>query len=74
MSVYLNSKTKTHYQELKMNKKAECPVCAAEVLLMADVVEGELILCPECGAELEVINVDPPELEEAPQEEEDWGE
>ena len=57
-----------------MNKKAECPVCAAEVLLMPDVVEGELIVCPECGAELEVINVEPPELAEAPQEEEDWGE
>lgn len=57
-----------------MNKRAECPVCAAEILLMADVVEGELIVCPECGAELEIISVEPPELAEAPQEEEDWGE
>ena len=57
-----------------MNKKAECPVCAAEVLISPDAVDGELITCPECGAELEIINVDPPELAEAPQEEEDWGE
>ncbi len=57
-----------------MSKKAECPICAAEVLLSFDAVEGELIVCPECGAELEVINIDPPELAEAPQEEEDWGE
>ena len=57
-----------------MNKKAECPICAAEVLLPPDAVEGELIVCPDCGAELEVINIDPPELAEAPQEEEDWGE
>ena len=57
-----------------MNKKAECPVCAAEVLLSHDAVDGELIVCPECGAELEIITVDPPELAEAPQEEEDWGE
>jgi len=57
-----------------MNKKAECPVCAAEVLILPDAVDGELIVCPECGAELEIINVEPPELAEAPQEEEDWGE
>jgi alpha-aminoadipate carrier protein LysW len=41
---------------------------------MADIIEGELISCPECGSELEVIRVNPCELAEAPQEEEDWGE
>jgi alpha-aminoadipate carrier protein LysW len=57
-----------------MNKSAECPVCGADVMLAEDAVIGELIICPECGSELEVINVDPPELLQAPQEEEDWGE
>jgi len=51
-----------------------CPVCAASVELPSDVEVGEILECPECGVELEVINVEPPELEEAPQEEEDWGE
>ena len=50
-----------------------CPVCGAEIEL-EDVEEGEIITCPECGAELEITSLDPPTLEEAPEEEEDWGE
>lgn len=53
---------------------AECPVCGAEIQLAKDTVQGELLECPECGVELEVIQIDPFLLEEAPQEEEDWGE
>ena len=57
-----------------MKKITECPVCGAEIILFEDAVEGELIVCPECGVELEVISLNPPEVVEAPQEEEDWGE
>ena len=53
---------------------AECPVCGAEVALESDAVAGELIPCPECGSELEVLQTDPPQLGEAPEAEEDWGE
>ncbi|MCM2271233.1 MAG: lysine biosynthesis protein LysW [candidate division Zixibacteria bacterium] len=53
---------------------ADCPVCGAEVALSEDVIEGELIVCNDCGTELEVTQVSPPVLAEAPQEEEDWGE
>jgi alpha-aminoadipate carrier protein LysW len=53
---------------------AECPVCGADVELPQGTVQGELITCPDCGVELEVISLDPPQVEEAPQEEEDWGE
>jgi alpha-aminoadipate carrier protein LysW len=53
---------------------AACPVCEADVPLECDVVMGELIECPECGSELEVVSLDPLELDEAPEEEEDWGE
>jgi alpha-aminoadipate carrier protein LysW len=59
---------------LKMNLTAECPECAAEVSLPEDVMEGEIVQCPDCGVELEVISVDPPALDLAPEEEEDWGE
>ncbi len=52
----------------------ECPVCDAELELEDDAVEGELIACADCGIELEVTSLDPPAVEEAPQEEEDWGE
>ncbi len=53
---------------------AECPVCGAEVEKAADAVLGELLECSDCGTELEVTNLDPFKVEEAPQEEEDWGE
>lgn len=53
---------------------AECPVCEAEVTLADDVEEGEIVECDECGSELEVVSLDPVKLEEAPEEEEDWGE
>jgi alpha-aminoadipate carrier protein LysW len=57
-----------------MSKIAECPECAAEISLPDDVVEGEIVVCGDCGTELEVIEVDPLTLEPAPEEEEDWGE
>ncbi len=57
-----------------MNQIATCPECDAEIPLSEDLMEGEIIQCPECGVELEVRSVDPPALELAPDEEEDWGE
>lgn len=57
-----------------MSKLAECPECAAEVTLPDDVMENEIVQCAECGMELEVVSLDPPSLNLAPEEEEDWGE
>jgi len=54
--------------------KSECPVCGAMVDLPEGTVIGELIECPDCGTELEVVSLDPPTVKEAPKEEEDWGE
>ena len=51
-----------------------CPECDAVVNVDDDVVEGEILECEECSAELEVISASPLELELAPEEEEDWGE
>jgi len=51
-----------------------CPECEAKVTLEAGTVSGEIIVCPECGVDLEVISLDPPKLDLAPMEEEDWGE
>ncbi len=51
-----------------------CPECAAEIELDDNVIEGEIVDCPDCGVELEVVSVDPLTLELAPEEEEDWGE
>lgn len=52
---------------------ALCSVCDAEISLPKGTVQGELIECPECGSELEVVSTNPFVLDVAPQEEEDWG-
>jgi alpha-aminoadipate carrier protein LysW len=52
----------------------ECVECGAEVTLHEDLEVGEIVDCGTCGAELEVIGVDPVELDAAPELEEDWGE
>lgn len=51
-----------------------CPECAAEITLDSDTEVGEIIVCPDCGVDLEVLSLDPPEVDMAPMEEEDWGE
>ncbi len=53
---------------------AECPECVAEIPLLGELLKGEILTCPDCGAELEVTGVDPIQLALAPQVEEDWGE
>jgi alpha-aminoadipate carrier protein LysW len=50
-----------------------CPECDAEIELK-DVVQGEIVVCPDCGVDLEVTSLSPVTLELAPMEEEDWGE
>lgn len=52
---------------------AECPVCASEIEFQSDTIKGELISCMDCASELEVVSVDPAELEIAPELDEDWG-
>jgi len=52
-----------------------CPQCEASVELDAwDVDKGEIISCPECGVDLEVVGLAPLELELAPREGDEWGE
>jgi alpha-aminoadipate/glutamate carrier protein LysW len=51
-----------------------CPECDATLSLPPDLEEGEIIVCGDCGVELEVTGVDPVTLDLAPEVEEDWGE
>jgi len=51
-----------------------CPECAAEVTLEAGTEVGEIIVCPDCGVDLEVTALDPAAVQLAPMEQEDWGE
>jgi alpha-aminoadipate carrier protein LysW len=51
-----------------------CPECAAALVVDNQLIEGEIVPCPDCNAELEVVSVQPLELILAPEIEEDWGE
>jgi alpha-aminoadipate carrier protein LysW len=50
-----------------------CPVCDAPISVPPNPVLSELLVCESCSVALEVRALDPVVLEEAPQEEEDWG-
>lgn len=50
---------------------AHCPECEALVDIEEDdVEEGQLVSCPECGVDLEVVNLNPIELDLAEDEDE----
>jgi alpha-aminoadipate carrier protein LysW len=53
--------------------QTQCPECLADITL-DKVMQNEITQCPGCGAELEVIALEPLTLALAPKEEEDWGE
>jgi len=53
---------------------ANCPECGAEIVLESGTEVGEIIVCPDCGSDLEVLSLSPVQLDLAPMEEEDWGE
>ena len=53
---------------------ANCPECGAEISLESDTEISEIIVCPDCGSDLEVLSLNPVQLDLAPMEEEDWGE
>lgn len=57
-----------------MTDQATCPQCAAPIEMADDTMEGEILQCPDCGVELEVMSLTPLTLDVAPEVEEDWGE
>ena len=56
-----------------MELTAVCTDCEANIALR-DAMVGEIVFCPDCNAELEVLNLEQPALGLAPEIEEDWGE
>ncbi len=60
--------------ETEVIAMALCTECEAEISLDGATEIGEIIQCPDCGLDLEVLSLDPPEVAPAPEEEEDWGE
>ena len=51
-----------------------CLECEATLELGDDLELAEIVVCPDCGMELEVVSLDPVSLAPAPEVEEDWGE
>ena len=51
-----------------------CPECEAEITFAEGTEAGEIIVCPDCGVDLEVVSIDPAQVQLAPMEQEDWGE
>ena len=51
-----------------------CPECAAEITLEEGTMVGEIMVCADCGVDLEVTALDPASVDLAPMEQEDWGE
>lgn len=54
--------------------KVICVECSADIELEQNTEVGEIIVCPDCGVDLEVVSLDPAVVELAPMEQEDWGE
>ncbi len=42
---------------------AKCPECDEEVYVDADSEQGDVVTCDECGTDLEVVGLDPVELD-----------
>jgi alpha-aminoadipate/glutamate carrier protein LysW len=50
-----------------------CPECEGSMSL-DNLMAGEIVPCAYCGVDLEVVSLDPLQVDLAPEEEEDWGE
>lgn len=42
---------------------AACPECEEKVYVDADSEQGDIVSCDECGVDLEVVGLDPVELD-----------
>jgi len=63
----------TNQRRTKMNS-VTCPECGAETSLDATVEVGEILVCKDCGVDLEITALNPAAVQLAPMEQEDWGE
>jgi alpha-aminoadipate/glutamate carrier protein LysW len=50
---------------------ANCPECAADIHVDEDVDKGETMFCEECETKLEVVGLDPIELDVAADDEDE---
>jgi alpha-aminoadipate/glutamate carrier protein LysW len=51
-----------------------CVECEGIIFLPKDVEENEIVVCGDCGIDLEVLSLEPLIVHSAPITDEDWGE
>lgn len=56
-----------------MVNKLKCLECQAEIKLSSDLQKGEVVTCPDCSTDLEIVSVVPLKAKLAPIVQEDWG-
>ena len=63
-------------QEVKLMNNNTCPDCDTCISISGDTEKGEILSCPSCGLELEVMEIKDGcvDLQELTIEGEDWGE
>ncbi|MEV0308337.1 lysine biosynthesis protein LysW [Nonomuraea fuscirosea] len=54
--------------------EVRCPACEGDVEIDSSTRQFEIVECPDCRSELEVIGLSPMMLALAPEVDEDWGE
>ncbi len=59
-----------------MMVKTKCSECDKELDVSDDSIKGEIVTCPDCGSDFEIVNVESNHVELNPAEKvgEDWGE
>jgi alpha-aminoadipate/glutamate carrier protein LysW len=60
---------------MRTNLNKECKDCGAEIKVPDDSVVGEIVACPDCGADFEITSKVGEKIELKPAESvgEDWG-
>ena len=67
--------TRDTYGGINAMPRGTCPECEAEVQVDEDSDKGDVVECDDCGTQLEVVGLDPIELDVAvAEEEEEWDE
>lgn len=69
----LSCTAQDHRMSQTLVEAIECPECA-NPLTIQPALAGELVDCGGCGAELEVVSLQPLVVRPAPLVQEDWGE
>jgi alpha-aminoadipate carrier protein LysW len=72
---YAGQRSEITTEEERKMPRGTCPECDAEVQVDEDTDKGDVVECSDCGTQLEVVGLDPIELDVAvEEEEEDWTE